>query len=126
MEMDKLYLNGNIHSGRFKRTNIPKQYISEVLNEHMNTNFQDLLNKYRVEEFYPSKKTTKNNQFYTYRNCHRGRFNSKIFFNAIFKKSKGLTPTQSKKYSTKKQLICTNKLFRNLLSFLIYLMLRSL
>jgi hypothetical protein len=58
MERDKIYLI-NYHPRCFRKLNIPRQYISEVLNEHMNTNFQDFINEYRVEEFINRLKTTK-------------------------------------------------------------------
>jgi hypothetical protein len=49
LENDKLYLNGNYQFKTFDKLNIPRQYISEVLNEHMDTNFQDFINKYQLK-----------------------------------------------------------------------------
>ncbi|MFV8467398.1 helix-turn-helix domain-containing protein [Flavobacterium sp. LB1P62] len=98
MEMDKLYLNGKLSiQDVSNELNIPKQYISEVLNEHMKINFQDFINEYRVEEFIKRIKTDQNNQFTLLGIATEVGFNSKSSFNAIFKKYKGLTPTQFKK-----------------------------
>ena len=98
MEIDKLYLNGKLSIQEVsKNLNIPRQYISEVLNEHMNTNFQDFINEYRVEEFINRLKKDSNNQFTLLGIATDVGFNSKSSFNAIFKKFKGLTPTEFKK-----------------------------
>lgn len=98
MEMDQLYLNGKLSLQDVSdKLNIPKQYISEVLNEHMNTNFQDFINEYRVEEFIKRLKNDPNNPYTLLGIATEVGFNSKSSFNAIFKKYKGLTPTQFKK-----------------------------
>ncbi|WP_299207591.1 helix-turn-helix domain-containing protein [uncultured Dokdonia sp.] len=101
MEDDKLYLNGklSIHDVS-EKLHIPRQYISEVLNIHMNTNFQDFINTYRVEEFVQRLKNDQNNHFTLLAIATDVGFNSKSSFNAIFKKFKGLTPTQFKKSLT--------------------------
>lgn len=98
MEKEKLYLNERLSIQEVsERLNIPRQYISEVLNEHMNTSFQDFINKYRVEEFINRLKADQNNRFTLFGIATDVGFNSKSSFNAIFKKFKGLTPTQFKK-----------------------------
>jgi AraC-like DNA-binding protein len=98
METDKLFLNGKLSiQDVSNELNIPKQYISEVLNEHMNTNFQDFINEYRVEEFIKRLKNDHNNQFTLLGIATEVGFNSKSSFNAIFKKFKDVTPTQFKK-----------------------------
>jgi AraC-like DNA-binding protein len=98
MEKDKLYLNGKLSiQDVSEKLNIPRQYISEVLNEHMDTSFQDFVNQYRVEEFINRLKNDQNNHFTLLAIATDVGFNSKSSFNAIFKKFKGLTPTQFKK-----------------------------
>ena len=98
MVNDKMYLNPklSIHD-LSKRNNIPRQYISEVLNEYMNTSFQDFVNEYRVEEFINRLKNNQDNQFTLLAIALDVGFNSKSSFNAIFKKFKGLTPTEYNK-----------------------------
>lgn len=98
MEMDKLFLNSRLSIQDISdKLNIPKQYISEVLNEHMHTNLQDFINEYRVEEFIIRLKNDQNNQFTLLAIATDVGFNSKSSFNATFKKIKGITPTQFKK-----------------------------
>lgn len=98
MEVDNMYLNGklSIHDVS-EKLHIPRQYISEVLNEHMSTSFQDFINQYRVEEFVNRLKNDQNDHYTLLGIATDVGFNSKSSFNAIFKKSKGLTPTQYKK-----------------------------
>lgn len=64
MEQDKLFLNPklSIHDVS-EKLSIPRQYISEVLNEHMDISFQDFLNQYRVEEFIKRLKNDQNDHF---------------------------------------------------------------
>ncbi|GGG44689.1 helix-turn-helix domain-containing protein [Bizionia arctica] len=103
METDKLYLNGklSIHDVS-KKLKMPRQYISEVLNEHMHTSFQDFVNSYRVEEFINRLKNDQNDQFTLLAIATDVGFNSKSSFNATFKKITGLTPTEYKKQLDKK------------------------
>lgn len=97
METDKLYLNNKLSIVDVSdKLNIPRQYISEVLNEHMNKSFQDFVNEYRVEEFVNRLKNDQNNHFTLLGIATDVGFNSKSSFNATFKKHKGLTPTQFK------------------------------
>lgn len=98
MEKDKLYLNGKLSIHTVSESlNIPRQYISEVLNVHMNTSFQDFINGYRVEEFIERLKDDRNGHFTLFGIATDVGFNSKSSFNSIFKKIKGLTPTEFKK-----------------------------
>lgn len=77
--------------------NIPRQYISEVLNIHLGKSFQDFVNEYRVEAFVTNLKKDQNEQFTLFGLANEVGFNSKSTFNAIFKKHKGLTPSEFKK-----------------------------
>jgi AraC-like DNA-binding protein len=98
MEIDKLYRNGKLSIQDIsEKLTIPRQYISEVLNEHMNTNFQDFVNEYRVEEFIKRLQDDRYNHFTLLGIATDVGFNSKSSFNAIFKKFKGLMPTEYRK-----------------------------
>ena len=63
----------------------------------MKTGFQDLLNRYRIEEFINclQNDTYKNYTFMAIAN--EVGFSSKSSFNTTFKKLKGMTPSQYKK-----------------------------
>lgn len=98
METKKLFLNEKLSiQDVAEHLNIPRQHISEVLNQHMNVSFQDFINQYRVEEFIIRLKNDQNNNFTLLAIATEVGFNSKSSFNATFKKFKGLTPTEFKK-----------------------------
>lgn len=76
---------------------ITRQELSEILNVHMEVRFQDLISKFRVEEFIEClhQETYKN---YTLLGiATEVGFSSKSSFNSIFKKLKGVTPSEYKK-----------------------------
>ncbi len=77
--------------------NIPRQHLSEILNVHMKTGFQDLLNQYRVEEFIRCLKNKTYNNYTLLGIANEVGFSSKSSFNTTFKKLKGMTPSQYKK-----------------------------
>ncbi|GMN11124.1 helix-turn-helix domain-containing protein [Croceitalea sp. MTPC9] len=81
---------------------IPRQYISEVLNIHFGKSFQDFVNEYRVEEFVKNLENDQYDHFTLFGLANEVGFNSKSTFNAIFKKHKGLTPSQFKKSLTQR------------------------
>ncbi|GFD83127.1 helix-turn-helix domain-containing protein [Tenacibaculum sp. SSH1-16] len=80
-----------------KELGVPRQQISEVLNIHMKTGFQDFLNKNRVEEFITCLKKDSYKNYTLLAIAYEVGFSSKSSFNTIFKKLKGITPSQYKK-----------------------------
>ncbi|PKG51750.1 helix-turn-helix domain-containing protein [Olleya sp. 1-3] len=103
MEIDKLYLNSklSIHNVS-ENLNIPRQYISEVLNLHLDTSFQDFINRYRIEEFLKRLENDQNGHLTLLGIAMDVGFNSKSSFNSTFKKIKGLTPSEYRKIHLKK------------------------
>ncbi|MCL6294068.1 helix-turn-helix domain-containing protein [Jejuia spongiicola] len=98
MKTKELYIDPKLSIHKLSQEiNIPRQYISEVLNIHLGKSFQDFVNEYRVEAFVTSLKKDQNEQFTLFGLANEVGFNSKSNFNAIFKKHKGLTPSQFKK-----------------------------
>ncbi len=98
MQSKKLYKNPKLSVYKLaQELNIPRQYISEVLNVHIGKSFQDFVNEYRVEAFVEHLKNDQNEQFTLFGLANEVGFNSKSTFNAIFKKHKGLAPSQYKK-----------------------------
>ena len=93
IQTDKLYLKNGLKLGDVaKRLDIPSHQLSEVLNQHMNTNFFDLINSYRVEE---AKQKIKDEKNYTLLHiAHESGFNNKTSFVNAFKRFEGITPSQ--------------------------------
>ena len=108
MEKEKLYLDHrlSIHSVS-KKLNIPRQYISEVLNLHLNKSFQDFVNEYRVEAFVKNLQNDQHAHFTLFGMATEVGFSSKSSFNATFKKVKGITPTQFRNSIAQKKVIGT-------------------
>jgi AraC-like DNA-binding protein len=81
-------------------TEIPKHYITQVLNEKLNKNFYTFVNEYRVEY---AKKLIKSPEYKAWSfvaiafECG---FNSKTAFNNFFKKYTGMTPSEFRKEKT--------------------------
>ena len=98
MEVDKGYTDSSLSLTTLsQRLDIPKQYISEILNVYLQTNFQDFVNAYRIDAFAECLKKEQYEHFTLYGIAREVGFNSKSTFYSIFKKSKGLTPTEYKK-----------------------------
>ena len=106
MEKDKLFMDSrlSIHNVS-KKLNIPRQYISEVLNLHLEKSFQDFVNEYRVEAFVKNLENDQYDHFTLFGMATEVGFSSKSTFNATFKKVKGITPTQFKNSIAKKKII---------------------
>ncbi|SEP92050.1 helix-turn-helix domain-containing protein [Flavobacterium urocaniciphilum] len=97
MEVDKLFTNENLSLQSFSETiHIPKHYISEILNIHLATNFQDFINEYRVEEFIKKYSNPENDHYSILGIATSVGFKNKATFNLNFKKFKGISPTEYK------------------------------
>ncbi len=98
MTEEKLFKNNKLTVNDVaKQLNIPRQHLSEILNVHMKIGFQDLLNQYRVEEFIECLQSETYKNYTLLAIANEVGFSSKSSFNTIFKKLKGMTPSQYKK-----------------------------
>ena len=100
METNKAFTNENLSLQAFSElVDIPKHYISEILNVHLDTNFQDFVNEYRVEEFIKLYSNPDNDHFSILGLANSVGFKNKATFNANFKKIKGVSPTEYKRHN---------------------------
>jgi len=93
MEKNKPYLDNELKLLTLaKELDIAPHHLSQVINEHLNLNFFDFVNQYRVEE--AKKELTKglDNRTLIALAFDVG-FNNKASFNNYFKKYTGMTPT---------------------------------
>lgn len=98
MEDEKIFKNSSITVHNVaNRIGIPRQHLSEILNVHLKTSFQDFINQYRIEEFVMCLKKPKYNNYTILGIANEVGFKSKSSFNTTFKKVKGVTPSQFKK-----------------------------
>src|SRR5690606_31406938 len=92
MDKEKLFTDGNITVDQVaQKMGIPRQYLSEVLNVYLKSNFQDYMNKYRAEEFVECLKDDKFRNYSIMGIANEVGFNSKSSFNTTFKKIYGDT-----------------------------------
>ena len=93
MANEKPYLDPKLTlSGLAHLFSVSPNQLSQVINQQENVNFHDFVNKYRVEEFLAL--AAKPSNFSLLGNALDSGFNSKSSFNSIFKKQKGMTPSQ--------------------------------
>jgi len=71
---------------------ISPNHLSQIINQYEQQNFNDFINRYRIEEFI--KRASENNNFSFLVHALDSGFNSKSTFNSVFKKQKGVTPSQ--------------------------------
>ncbi len=93
MEEKKPYLNPRLSLPELaQQLDISSNQLSQIINQQAEVNFHDFVNKYRVEEFIQIAKSNKNYSLLPM--ALDAGFNSKSSFNNIFKKQKGIPPSQ--------------------------------
>ena len=97
MDQEKPYLDVDltIHDVS-KALEIPRHYLTQVINGLLGKNFYTFINEYRIKEV---KKLLVNDEYskYTLTSiAYEAGFSSKSSFNSIFKNSTGMTPSQFK------------------------------
>lgn len=98
MDSEKPYLDPKLSAQVLaERLNISKEYLSQVVNEQLDLNFKNFLNKYRVEEAKRKLADPKENDFVLMKIAFDAGFNSKSVFNDSFKKFTGMSPSQYRK-----------------------------
>ncbi len=80
-----------------QKTEIPKHYISQILNEKMDKNFYTFINEYRTEYAMKIIKLPEYQDWSIVEIAQESGFNSKTVFNTFFKKYTGMTPSEFKK-----------------------------
>lgn len=97
VENEKLYLDPKLTLPVLSKTTaIPVRYISQVINEELNKNFNDFINSYRVSECKKLLNKNEENSKNILEAAYQSGFNSKSSFYDAFKKETGLTPSQYK------------------------------
>ena len=98
MDDEKLFKDKNLTVNSVAKTlGIPRQHLSEILNVHMKTGFQDYVNKRRAQEFVECLKSNLYSNYTIMGIATEVGFKSKSTFNTTFKKIYGVTPSKFKK-----------------------------
>jgi len=98
MEREKYFLNSELSLQSFsEKTSIPKHFISEILNIHLNITFTQFVNEYRIKEFIKLYTNNQNKQYSILGIANSVGFKNKATFNTAFKKITGTSPSEYKK-----------------------------
>jgi len=95
MQKEKPYLDRELTIYDLSESlDIPRHFLSEVINEHMGKNFYNLVNEYRVKEVKQRLKDPKYKNLTILAIAYDSGFNAKSSFNTIFKEKTGMTPSE--------------------------------
>jgi ligand-binding sensor domain-containing protein/AraC-like DNA-binding protein len=95
MEMEKLYLDPDLTLVKLAESaGIPAKHLSQLINERYELNFNDFINRQRVEEAKRKLLDPAAREFKLLRIAFESGFNSKSVFNSAFKKITGLSPSE--------------------------------
>ena len=98
MSVDKIYLNENLSLKEFAlHLKTDPNLISFILNSHMDNNFYDFVNRYRIDEVKNKLNDPANKHLTLLGIALESGFNSKTTFNRVFKQVTGITPTEFQK-----------------------------
>jgi AraC-like DNA-binding protein len=93
MTAEKPFLDPKLTLGGLaNKLEISPNQLSQIINQQEAINFHDFVNRFRVDEFV--ERASKNDSFSLLAHALDAGFNSKSSFNSIFKKHKGMTPSQ--------------------------------
>jgi len=77
-----------------EKLNTTRHNASQIINEHFNMNFFELINKFRIEEVLNILKDDVYGNLHIIDIAYEVGYNNKVTFNKAFKKETSLTPTQ--------------------------------
>lgn len=78
------------------KSEIPRHYITQILNQYLQKNFNTFVNEYRIEYAKKLMNSEKYSNWSILAIAYESGFNSKATFNSFFKKYTGITPTEYK------------------------------
>jgi|GEM_PF-3289730 len=94
-EIDKIYLNSELRiTDVANKISLTPNYVSKIVNENAQMNFNDFVNQYRLNEIIERFKNNEHQKMSIFALAQEAGFKSKSTFQAVFKKSMGKTPSQ--------------------------------
>lgn len=95
LEDDKIYKTEGVSLTMLsERLGTSRHNTSQIINEHFNMNFFELMNKFRLDEAVEIIKNKGDNKLTIIDIAYKVGFNNKVTFNKVFKKRFQVTPTQ--------------------------------
>ncbi|HHC80328.1 MAG TPA: AraC family transcriptional regulator [Flavobacteriia bacterium] len=105
LNREKVYKNNSINLDTLsQKMGTTRHNLSQVINEHFDVNFFNLINKYRILEAQEIFKNDTNNNLHIIDVAYDVGFNNKVTFNKAFKEHTSITPSEYLK-SLKRQRI---------------------
>jgi AraC-like DNA-binding protein len=102
MKDDKLYLDPSLQlKDIVKQSNLSQKTISAVLNQHLNSSFNEYVNTFRVEEFKRRLLSGNQEKFTITGIAFECGFNSQATFQRVFKANTNQSPSQFRKMNLK-------------------------
>ena len=102
MEEEKLFLNPMLKlSDLADAVNIPESYLSKIIHYYEKKTFFDFVGYYRVEEFLRLASLYDSEKYSMYYIAYEAGFNSKSTFNNVFRRIKGMPPSEYIKMNKK-------------------------
>ncbi len=99
--IDKIYKESDINLEMIsKRLHTTRHNASQVINEHFNMSFHELINSYRIQEAKEILNDDKQKNLNIIDVAYEVGYNNKVTFNKAFKKDTHLTPSQYQKIYT--------------------------
>jgi YesN/AraC family two-component response regulator len=93
--VNKVYRDSSLNLETLsEKLNTTRHNTSQIINEHFDMNFFELINKFRIEEAIKLLLEDKNGNLNIIDIAYEVGYNNKVTFNKAFKKSTSLTPTQ--------------------------------
>jgi AraC-like DNA-binding protein len=106
MSESKIYLDENITLDKLAdNLDVPKHYLTQVLNSHLNKNFYKFINHYRIEEAKRIIESKKNGSMKLLDIAFQCGFKSKASFNRYIKMETNFTPSEYRKHLNSKDSI---------------------
>ena len=98
MENEKIYKENNLNLEQLAdKLNTNRHNTSQVINEHFNQSFHELVNTYRINEAKQLLKDDQEKSLNIIEIAYEVGYNNKATFNKAFKKHTNLTPSQFQK-----------------------------
>lgn len=98
MEKEKPYLNPELTLQQLaEEFGVTYNHLSQIINENSRKNFYSFINMYRLHESMRLLKDEKNAKYTILAVAYESGFRSKSVFNTLFKKEKGVTPSEFRK-----------------------------
>ncbi len=95
LEQDKVYLDDSLTLEKFSEAvELPKAFVTEIINQKFNCSFKKLINQYRLNEAKRIMETVNGSKIKLIDVAYDSGFNNKVSFYRIFKEFEGISPSE--------------------------------